>query len=639
MGLVYLALDLAVDRDVVIKVLAPHWAEDPEAAERFAREGQRLAALHHPNIVRFYELGEDQGERFIAMEYVRGESLRHFLRRQPPLPLRTFVPIAAQILAGAGYAHEHGLMLRDIKPSNIMLCEHEGKANFVKLLDFGLAKLVEGREAEVTKSYAVGTAGYLAPELIRGERGDARVDVYALGVLFFRMLTGESPIVGDNDGALLYNHVHCEPRAISSWLPQPNDIPPPLVALITQCLSKDPRERPASANDVRAGLLACVSAELFALPRASAESRRAVEAFEQTRHQTGPHSTTPTSETWKRAQVGESRRRSTVLMVPPPPPVGASYQSGSYDALPGYNALPSDAGSPTRIGSTSMQEYESPLAAVPVWDPSSIPPRGVPPTARRPNRPPDEIEVEFDETSAEPRPRRSPLVYLGIGVGVLALLAVALMGAVVAALARGDGDWAQRLSLRGVERADEESPEDSPKPASAPAHAEVTIEAPGEARIRIDGGPAVLHTFRGPIPAGSHRVLVEAEGFDPWSLEFEVVAGTPLVLKPSLSPRVPAPQQVEPEARSKRDAVAARSERPARAEARPRRTVVKVKEDDLVTPQFSLPAPPPAAASVASERGVQTAARTSVPEAPKPSDALMPKATSANSVFLPVGQE
>src|SRR5690606_33602716 len=138
------------------------------------REGVRLASLRHPNIVQFFGYGEDAGERFIAMEYIRGESLRHFLRRQDPLSLRVFAPIAAQILAGASYAHHQNLMLRDIKPSNIMLTEQEGRSNFVKLLDFGLARFAEGHEAEITKSYAVGTAGYLAPELIRGERGDLR---------------------------------------------------------------------------------------------------------------------------------------------------------------------------------------------------------------------------------------------------------------------------------------------------------------------------------------------------------------------------------------------------------------------------------------------------------------------------------
>src|SRR5690606_14605188 len=125
-----------------------HWASDPEALDRFAREGIRLASLCHPNIVQFYGYGEDRGEQFIAMEYVHGESLRHFLRRQDPLPLRVFAPIAAQVLTAASYAHEQRLMLRDIKPSNIMLTEHDGRANFVKLLDFGLAKFAEGHEVE-----------------------------------------------------------------------------------------------------------------------------------------------------------------------------------------------------------------------------------------------------------------------------------------------------------------------------------------------------------------------------------------------------------------------------------------------------------------------------------------------------------
>ncbi|HET6582508.1 MAG TPA: serine/threonine-protein kinase, partial [Nannocystaceae bacterium] len=222
MGLVYLAQELdaagATVRPAVIKLLAPQWLDDRTAVERFEREGRRLQQLAHPNVVQMYECGRHADAAYIAMEYLDGEPLRRFLRRRGRTSLAEFVPIAAQVLAAVGYAHTFKIMLRDIKPPNIMLCERDGKANFVKLLDFGLAKLVDGDHEEVTKSHVIGTAGYLAPEQIKGDPCDVRVDVYAIGVLFYLLLAGESPIAGENDGALLYNHVHGTPKPLGSVL-------------------------------------------------------------------------------------------------------------------------------------------------------------------------------------------------------------------------------------------------------------------------------------------------------------------------------------------------------------------------------------------------------------------------------------
>lgn len=511
MGVVYLALDQWSGAEVVVKLLAPHWAGDAEAVDRFEREGMRLASLRHANIVEFYGHGDDAHDRFIVMEYVRGESLRHFLRRQNPLTLRTFAPIALQVLAAASYAHEQRLMLRDIKPSNIMLTEHEGRANFVKLLDFGLAKFAEGQEAEITKSYAVGTAGYLAPELIRGERGDLRVDVYALGVLFFRMLTGESPIVGDNDGALLYNHVHGEPRAMSSWLPQPHDIPESLIALITRCLAKDPAHRPSSAAEVRDGLVACVPLEAFALPPASAESRHAIESFEHQRP-SGPHPSVAaqSGDTWKRAQVGPSRRRPTALMGPPPPPAG----SGEFDALrvrgPGGEEV-----SATRVGSASFGEPH-------VWGPPS-------PAWPTPALASDEVEVQFDDADVEPTmlvptPSRRSLMPLGAGVTLLSLVALGFTGFVV---------WSRSSSTASAESYAGSSPRSH---ATIQRDAPVVIEAPAHGWVRVDDRPRTVGPFHEPLTAGVHRVVVGAEGYEDWSLEFEVVGGTPVTLRPTLQP-------------------------------------------------------------------------------------------------------
>lgn len=251
MGSVYLGSQSALNRKVVIKVLRSNLVEDEEAIARFEREAQGLSALHHPNVVTIYDFGRDGERAFIAMEYVEGETLSRCIRRDGPMSIEIFSKTAAQILQGIGEAHSLGLLHRDIKPANIMLCERHGHKHFIKILDFGLAKLASG-QADVTREQSlVGSAAFLSPEQIVGMSDiDQRVDVYALGVLFYYMLSGKRPFTADNDTALLYKHVHEAPEPLHAVLPENHDIPPSVIQLIHQCLAKNPRKRPADANEL-----------------------------------------------------------------------------------------------------------------------------------------------------------------------------------------------------------------------------------------------------------------------------------------------------------------------------------------------------------------------------------------------------
>lgn len=277
-GLVYLALDQVEGRKVVVKVLAPHWTDDDDAVARFDREALRMAKLDHPNVVRMYDHGHHGDQAYIVMEFLDGEPLRNYLNRKKTLSFEEFIPIASQVLAGVGYVHARSIMLRDIKPPNIMLCERDGKANHVKLLDFGLAKLM-GEDDELTKAHVIGTAGYLSPEQIRGEKIDVRVDVYALGIMFFLMLTGESPIEGDNDAAVLFNHVHGDRRRLDELLPSGHRVPQEVIDLIHECLSKIANERPADANEMAEVLFESVHPSMFLLPTASDVTRRPAQEY------------------------------------------------------------------------------------------------------------------------------------------------------------------------------------------------------------------------------------------------------------------------------------------------------------------------------------------------------------------------
>lgn len=205
MGVVYLARDPILQRNVAIKVLAPHLTSDETVVARFINEARIAASLQHPNIVTVYEAGQDGDFVFIAMEYVNGQDLASLLRQRGKLHPDEAIAILKSIASALDYAHQKGVIHRDVKPSNVLVSDD----GVVKLMDFGIARVIGG-ERHTKTGVLVGTPEYMAPELWEGKDANKMVDLYALGVMAYEMLVGEVPFTGDTPISVGYKHVHEE---------------------------------------------------------------------------------------------------------------------------------------------------------------------------------------------------------------------------------------------------------------------------------------------------------------------------------------------------------------------------------------------------------------------------------------------
>lgn len=247
MGVVYKAQDTKLDRTVALKFLPSHLSASETDKARFTQEAKAASALNHPNICTIYSIDEHEGQLFIAMEFVDGQTLQE---RKPSLSSKQAIDIGIQVAEGLAAAHEKGIVHRDIKPENIMV----RKDGIVQIMDFGLAKLrnASSQVNRLTKEGStVGTAGYMSPEQIQGMEADHRSDIFSFGILLYEMLTGQLPFKGVHETALAYEIVNVDAAPMSSIKP---DIDPSLDAIVLECLEKDVNERAQSMKQVAVDL-------------------------------------------------------------------------------------------------------------------------------------------------------------------------------------------------------------------------------------------------------------------------------------------------------------------------------------------------------------------------------------------------
>ena len=245
MASVYVALDQRLDREVALKVMRSDLARDETFVSRFRREARSAAQLSHPNVVAVYDQGEDDGHVFLAMELVRGLTLRQVMQAEGPLTPRAALDIIDPVLQALGAAHSAGLIHRDVKPENVILRED----GTVKVADFGLARAIATGTSTAQTGVLLGTVAYLSPEQVERGIADARSDVYAAGLLLFEMLAGSKAFIGDSPIHVAYQHVHSEVPMPSSRV---NTVPAELDRLVARASARDPDNRPRDANELLA---------------------------------------------------------------------------------------------------------------------------------------------------------------------------------------------------------------------------------------------------------------------------------------------------------------------------------------------------------------------------------------------------
>ncbi|MGI8779649.1 MAG: protein kinase domain-containing protein [Solirubrobacteraceae bacterium] len=266
MGVVFRATDLALDRPVALKLIAPDVASDPVFRARFEHECRAAAAIDHPHAVEVFHAGEEGGVLYVTMRFVEGIDLGALLVQESPLDAGRAVGLVAQVAGALDEAHRHGLVHRDVKPSNVLIARRERREHAF-LTDFGLTKRKESDDGLTKPGFAMGTADYMAPEQARGGDVDGRADVYALACLLFKTLTGTAPFDRGSDLEKMLAHLNDPPPSLRDARP---DLPGGLEDVVRRAMAKEREDRHASAGMLAREALAAVSGASVPPPGASA---------------------------------------------------------------------------------------------------------------------------------------------------------------------------------------------------------------------------------------------------------------------------------------------------------------------------------------------------------------------------------
>ncbi|MET0558340.1 MAG: protein kinase [Solirubrobacterales bacterium] len=301
MGILYLAIEPGLERRVALKLIAPEAAADEVFAKRFAEESRIAASIEHPNVVPIYAAGEQAGVPYIAMRYVAGSDLGRRLATEGRLGREEAVGLIAQIGNGLDAIHAAGLVHRDVKPANVLLAGGEGEPH-AYITDFGVARNVATESGLTQTGRFVGTLDYVAPEQISGGSVDARVDVYALGCLLFKLLTGQVPYPREGEAARLYAHLNDPPPAPSLYAPE---VGMALDDVVARAMSKQPEDRYPSAGDLGRAAQAALTGAPISVPERTVATGAAA-----SREESKPAATEPPT-------VGGGQSTAAEVAVPP----------------------------------------------------------------------------------------------------------------------------------------------------------------------------------------------------------------------------------------------------------------------------------------------------------------------------------
>ena len=250
MANVYLAYDTILDRNVAVKVLRGDLATDEKFVRRFQREALSASSLSHPNIVEVYDVGEDNGQYYIVMEYIEGKQLKQLLKKRGKLTISEVIDIMLQISDGLSVAHDNYIIHRDIKPQNIMILEN----GLVKITDFGIAMAMNSTQLTQTNS-VMGSVHYLPPEQANGKGSTLQSDIYSMGILMYELLTGELPYKGDNAVEIALKHLKEPLPSVREKVPE---VPQSVENIIIKATAKNPKNRYPDARAMNEDLRTCL---------------------------------------------------------------------------------------------------------------------------------------------------------------------------------------------------------------------------------------------------------------------------------------------------------------------------------------------------------------------------------------------